>query len=127
MVKIEGHSASSVQVPSNYHQAVVVDGASRLLFVSGQIPVASDERVPVSFEEQAHLVWDNVFAQLDACGMGPDHLVKVTTFLSDRQFTELNRRVREKVLAGRKIALTVIICEIFDPAWLLEIEAIAAA
>jgi len=37
-----------------------------------------------------------------------------------------NRAVRNAVLAGRQTALTVIITGIFDPAWLLEIEAVAA-
>ena len=32
-----------------------------------------------------------------------------------------------EVLGDRRIGLTVIVCDIFDPAWLLEIEAIAAA
>ena len=35
--------------------------------------------------------------------------------------------VREEVLAGRSVALTVIITGIFDEDWLLEIEAVAAA
>jgi 2-iminobutanoate/2-iminopropanoate deaminase len=112
---------------SNYAQAVQVSGASRLLFVSGQIPVAVNGAVPDGFEAQARLVWANVAAQLAVAGMTLDHLVKVTTFLSSRDHAEANRAVRETVLGPRRIGLTVIVCEIFDPAWLLEIEAVAAA
>ena len=38
-----------------------------------------------------------------------------------------NAGVRQRVLGSHSPALTVIICDIFDEAWLLEIEAVAAA
>ena len=58
--------------------------------------------------------------------MGLDDLVKVTVFLADRRYREANYTIRHEVLAGRSPALTVIVCEIYDPAWLVEIEAVAA-
>jgi len=72
-------------------------------------------------------VWINVEAQLKAAGMTLDNLVKVTTFLSDRRYRRENYEVRMEVLGERSPALTVIITGIYDEAWLLEIEAIAAA
>jgi enamine deaminase RidA (YjgF/YER057c/UK114 family) len=48
-------------------------------------------------------------------------------FLSDRRYRAENARVRNELLGERKPALTVIICGIYDEAWLLEIEAVAAA
>ena len=110
-----------------YAQAMEVTNASRILFVSGQIPVAADGSVPESFEEQARLCWANVIAQMRAAGMTLDNLVKVTIFLSDRKYIDDYRKVRMEVLQGRQIGLTTIITGIFDEAWLLEIEAIAAA
>jgi 2-iminobutanoate/2-iminopropanoate deaminase len=109
-----------------YAQAVEVSGAQRLLFVSGQIPVAADGATPKDFTAQAELAWANVEAQLRAAGMTLDNLVKVTTFLADRAHAIPNREVRNAVLAGRTPALTVIITGIFDPDWLIEIEAVAA-
>ena len=69
-----------------YAQAIEVTGATRWLFVSGQIPVSADGAVPESFEDQARLAWANVIAQLRAGGMTLDNLVKVTIFLSDRKY-----------------------------------------
>jgi enamine deaminase RidA (YjgF/YER057c/UK114 family) len=115
-----------VQPPSSYPQAVEVVGARRLLFVSGQVPVRADGTLPKEFKDQARLAWANVEAQLRAAGMGLDNLVKVTIFLSDRAYNLENREVRMAVLGDRQVALTVIITGIFDPAWLLEIEAVAA-
>jgi enamine deaminase RidA (YjgF/YER057c/UK114 family) len=119
--------APEVERPANYAQSVRVEGARRFLFISGQVPVARDGSVPDSFVGQARLVWANLLAQAEAAGMGADNLVKVTTFLSDRRFANENRAVREAVLGPRRIALTVVICGIFDPDWMLEIEAVAAA
>lgn len=110
-----------------YVQAMEVAGATRTLYISGQIPQAIDGSVPERFEDQARLVWHNVIAQLHAADMTLDNLVKVTIFLSDRQYIADYRKVRQEVLQGRQIGLTTIITGIFDEKWLLEIEAIAAA
>jgi 2-iminobutanoate/2-iminopropanoate deaminase len=72
------------------------------------------------------LVWRNVFAQLGAAGMTLENLVKITIFLSSREFATLNREIRQEVLGAHRPALTVIITGIFDEKWLLEIEAVAA-
>jgi len=108
-------------------EAVELVGAERLLFISGQIPEDRDGDLPTDFEGQARRVWRNIEAQLRAADMTLDNLVKVTTFLSDRRYGAVNRAVREEMLAGRSVALTVIICGIFEEQWLLEIEAVAAA
>jgi enamine deaminase RidA (YjgF/YER057c/UK114 family) len=109
-----------------YAQAVEVRGAGRTLYISGQIPVARDGTIPTTFEEQAWLTWRNLEAQLRAARMTLDHLRKVTIFLSSRRFAPANQKIRRQVLGSREPALTVIITGIFDEAWLLEIEAIAA-
>lgn len=111
----------------SYAQAVELRGCERLLFVSGQIPVTQDGEVPADFDTQCRLVWRNVEAQLAAAGMNLDHLVKVTTYLSDRRWRDANSAIRREVLGARTPALTVVIAGIYDEAWLLEIEAIAAA
>jgi enamine deaminase RidA (YjgF/YER057c/UK114 family) len=110
-----------------YVQAMEVAGAARTLYISGQIPETVNGGVPERFEDQARLVWQNVIAQLHAADMTLDNLVKVTIFLSDRQYIADYRKVRQEALQGRRIGLTTIITGIFDEKWLLEIEAIAAA
>lgn len=118
-------AADGPRATGGYTQACLVNGATRMLYVSGQIPEAPDGRVPSGIENQARLVWSNIEAELVASGMCLDNLVKVTTFLSGREFRASNAKVRQEVLGDRQVALTVIITGIYDPAWLLEIEAIA--
>jgi 2-iminobutanoate/2-iminopropanoate deaminase len=122
-----GINASDAPAASaGYAQAVEVRDVRRTLYISGQIPVTRDGVVPPTFREQCRLAWRNIEAQLHAAHMTLDNLVKVTTFLSDRQFAAKNGDVRREVLGDRAPALTVIITGIFDHAWLLEIEAVAA-
>lgn len=128
MVERRVSNAADAPAPvGGYAQAVEVTGAVRWLHVSGQIPVDRDGRVPIDFRSQARLAWANLEAQLRAADMTLDHLVKVTIFLSDRRYIDEYRAVRLEVLATRSPSLTCIITGIFDEAWLLEIEAIAAA
>ena len=117
----------SPPVEGSYPQAVEVTGPTRWLYLSGQIPVAPDGSLAANFTDQCEQVWDNIETQLAAAGMTLDNLVKVTTFLSDRRYALENREVRVRRLAGRQPALTVIVTGIFDEAWLVEIEAVAAA
>jgi enamine deaminase RidA (YjgF/YER057c/UK114 family) len=113
--------------PSRYAQAFEVTGATRLLYVSGQVPVSAAGDVPPDFAPQCRLCWRNIEAQLRAADMTLRNIVKVTIFLSDRRYAMENRQIRQEVLGEHGPALTVIITGIFDEAWLLEIEAVAAA
>jgi 2-iminobutanoate/2-iminopropanoate deaminase len=119
--------ATVPEATGGYVNAMHVDGASRLLFISGQIPQACDGTVPGDIEEQCRLVWANLVASLTEAGMEVSNLVKVTTFLSDRAHATANTAVRNEILGAHRPALTVIVTGIWDSQWLIEIEAIAAA
>jgi 2-iminobutanoate/2-iminopropanoate deaminase len=121
------NSASAPKPAGGYSQALEVVDAKRLLFISGQIPASVSGTVPGDFPAQARLAWANVLSQLTAAGMSLGNLVKVTMFLSSREFALPSRVIRQEVLGTHSPALTVIITGIFDERWLLEIEAVAAA
>ena len=121
-------TASDAPAPASpYPQALEVSGSSRLLFISGQIPVAPDGQTRQTFADQCRQAWSNVEAQLRAAGMTVGNLVKVNIFLADRAFVLENRAIRLEMLGDHQPALTVIITGIFDESWLIEIEAVAAA
>ncbi|PLU29612.1 enamine deaminase RidA, partial [Sinorhizobium medicae] len=63
------NALNAPQPRGGYSQAVSIEDFRRVLFISGQIPVNSDEVVPEGFEAQARQVWRNVDAQLKAAGM----------------------------------------------------------
>jgi 2-iminobutanoate/2-iminopropanoate deaminase len=108
-----------------YTHGTLVTGATRTVFVSGQVPW--DEPVPEDFDTQCRIVWRNVLAVLAEAGMGVANLAKVTTYLSDRRYRAANGQIRQEFLGAHRPALTIIITDIYAPEWLLEIEAIAMA
>jgi enamine deaminase RidA (YjgF/YER057c/UK114 family) len=59
--------------------------------------------------------------------MGPEDLVKVTTYLTHREQADANGRIRRERLGGVRPAITVVVVQTLAAEWLLEIEAIAAA
>lgn len=111
----------------SYAQAHLVEGARRILFISGQVPADAGGSAPSNFADQCRLAWRNLEAQLDAADMSLKNLVKVTIYLADRRDRAANTQIRHEILKGHAPALTVIITGIFDEGWLLEIEATAAA
>ncbi len=110
-----------------YSQAVEVSDLDRIVFISGQIPKDREGKTPGDFPSQARLAWANLEHQLEAVGLSLDNIAKHTTFLADRRYRIQNSEIRREILGPREPALTVVIAEIYDPEWLLEIEAIAVA
>ncbi|MGH7584995.1 MAG: RidA family protein [Gemmatimonadales bacterium] len=111
----------------HYSHALEVPAGARLLFISGQVPERPDGTVPAGFEAQCEAAWANALAALAAAGMGPEHLVKVTTFLTDPDQAEPNSRIRQAILGPARPALTVVVARTLSSPWLLEIEAVAAS
>ena len=127
MAQIVRHNPASVHAPSSgYSMGLELGQHRRLLFISGQVPENSDGNVPEGFEAQCEQAWRNVIEVLTAAGLGVEHLVKITTFLTDRNQVVANRAIRRRMLAEHEPASTVMIAETVDGKWLLEIEAIAA-
>jgi len=127
MAQIVRHNPASVHAPSSgYSMGLELGQHRRLLFISGQVPENSDGNVPEGFEAQCEQAWRNIIAVLTAAGLGVEHLVKITTFLTDRNQVVANRAIRRRMLAEHEPASTVMIAQTVDGKWLLEIEAIAA-
>ncbi len=122
------HSPDSVpRAVGNYSLGLEFPAPSRFLYISGQIPEALDGSVPTAFDDQCNLVWDHIFAILRSAQMEVENIVKVTTFLTDRDLAEANGRIRRERLGAHAPTLTVVVAQTLDPRWLLEIEVIAAA
>jgi 2-iminobutanoate/2-iminopropanoate deaminase len=75
--------------------------------------------------EQLRQIWANLKAVFEAAGVGISDLVHVRTYLADRSHRGVNTEVRREVLGSHEPALTVVICELFEPGWVAEIEAVA--
>lgn len=111
----------------NYSHAIEVRGDSRLLVISGLNGYLADGKtMPDSFEEQGEIVWKHLRTILQAAGMDLHNLISLRTYLADPQYDEANVRLRVKYLGSHQPASTVVCCRLLDPAWKLEVEAMAA-
>ncbi|MFI4994709.1 MAG: RidA family protein [Hyphomicrobiales bacterium] len=110
-----------------YTQAVEVAGATRILYISGQVGVRMDGTIPDDVAEQSRLAWRNLAAQLKAAGMTLDNLVKITTILPNHADLAASRTGRSEVLGDRRPASTLIVGGLANPAWKIEVEGIAVA
>lgn len=112
----------------NYSHAVEVSGEARLLFISGLNGYLADGKtMPDSFEEQGEIIWRHIGVILKSAGMTYDNIVSLRTYLSSPEYDEPNVTLRMKYLGNNHPASTVICCQLLDPKWKLEIEAVAAA
>jgi 2-iminobutanoate/2-iminopropanoate deaminase len=110
-----------------YSHAVEVPANARVLIISGLNGYRADGvTMPESFEEQGEIVWTHIGVLLKSAGMTYDDLVSLRTYLADPQYDEANVRLRVKYLGDHQPASTVICCQLLDPKWKLEVEAIAA-
>ncbi len=100
-----------------------MSGAQRLLYNGGRIPADTAGHVLPDYGP-ARLVWANNGAQVRAADLS---MANVTMFPSDRKYGGANRTGGREILGEHPPASTVIITGIYDKAWLLEIQAIAAA
>jgi 2-iminobutanoate/2-iminopropanoate deaminase len=110
-----------------YSHATEIRGDSRLLVISGLNGYEKDGKtMPDSFEEQADIIWQHIQTILKSADMNLHHLVSLRTYLADPKYDEANVRMRVKYLGTHQPSSTVICCQLLDPKWKLEIEAMAA-
>jgi enamine deaminase RidA (YjgF/YER057c/UK114 family) len=110
-----------------YSHGVEIRGASRLLLISGLNGYLADGKtMPSSFEEQGDVIWRHIGTLLRAADMDYADLVSLRTYLADPEYDQANVRLRVKYLGSHQLSSTVVCCRLLDPAWKLEIEAVAS-
>ena len=127
MQKREINAEDATPPMAAYSQAVEVSGGTRMLFISGQLGTEVDGTTPSTMEEQSRLAWRNVGAQLKAAGMGFEHVVKLTMIIPNAADIPAGRAARVEAMGDLRPASTVVIAGLVNPAWKIEIDAIAYA
>ncbi|WP_295794958.1 RidA family protein [Mucilaginibacter sp.] len=122
------HNPEGVFPPySSYSHAVEVKGDSSLLIISGLNGYLADGKtMPDSFEEQGEIIWQHIGTILKSAGMGYENVISIRTYLADPSYDEVNVQLRMKYMGDNKPASTVICCQLLEPKWKLEVEAMAA-
>ena len=82
-MQIRHVNAPDAPAPSGqFTHAVEVTGATRTVYISGQVGTAMDGSVPEDATAQGRLIWHNIQAQLRAVGMTVDNIVKMVTIVT---------------------------------------------
>ena len=111
----------------SYSHAIEINNNPRLLIISGLNGFLADGKsIPESFEEQGEIIWKYLGTILESAQMNYQKLISIRTYLASPEFDEANVRLRKKYLGSHEVALTVICCQLLDPRWKLEVEAMAA-
>lgn len=115
-------------VPSPfYSHGIELRNAERLLFISGQVGMRADRSVPEAISEQVQQAYANLHAVLAEAGMTPSNLVKVTVFLTNAAHIADHRTAVRDILPDPPHATTLlVVSQLADPRFLVEVEAIAA-
>jgi len=58
--------------------------------------------------------------------MGYENIISIRTYLADPSYDEANVQLRMKYMGDNQPASTVLCCQLLDPKWKLEVEAMAA-
>ncbi len=69
--------------PSGYSNGVLVTGAGGLLFIAGQVGWDTDEHMQEGFVPQFRQALENIRAVLVGAGAKPEHLVRVTVYVTE--------------------------------------------
>jgi 2-iminobutanoate/2-iminopropanoate deaminase len=88
--------------------------------------LADGTTMPESFEEQGEIIWTHIRTLLQSADMRIENLISLRTYLADPKYDEANVRLRMKHLGTHRPASTVICCQLLEPKWKLEVEAMAA-
>jgi len=119
--------------PKGYANGVVLAGASRLVFVAGQIAWDAEEQLVGrgEFGAQFEQALRNVVAVLAAAGAKPEHIVRLSVYVTDKQMYVAHAKkigVIWKDLVGRHYpAMTLVeVADLLEAGALVELEATAA-
>ncbi|USH00531.1 RidA family protein [Thermococcus argininiproducens] len=110
-----------------YSQGILVENPSKILFVSGQIPINPEtgELIKGDIKEQAKQAIKNLIAVLEAAGAKVEDVAKVNVYLDDiNDFGEFNK-VYEEYFGKSKPARAVVQVAKLPKNVKIEIEAIA--
>lgn len=124
-------SPSGVAPPTGaYSHVSVTEAGVRLAWFAGQVGRLADGGMPGSVTEQTEVIFDNLEVLFDKCGLGPDDLVQMHSYLVGREslpgFAQArNARFSTWFGPGSPPPNTlIIVAGLADPRALVEVEAV---
>lgn len=118
----------SIAPPGPYSHGIAVTGAEKTLYVSGQVGVKPDGSLTEGIEAQTRTAFENLTAVLAGAGLSVSDVTKLTIYMVNPEDIGGFMQGGGPFLPNPPPAITLIYVKaLFNPAMLIEIEAIAAA
>lgn len=113
---------------ATFTQGLMAAGVKDWFVMSGQIGLKADGTLAgPDTETQIRQAFANIANLLDDAGLGLDDLVFLRFYLTDSADIPTMRTMRNDFLGTRKVPSTLlVITALANPAWTVEIEAVAA-
>jgi reactive intermediate/imine deaminase len=115
------------QDAAGFSQGWRVDGASSIVFVSGQAPISGDGQLvgEDDFAAQVRQAFENLQTVLDQAGASFDAVVKLTVYLTDMSRLREYSQIKSEFFTGPQPASTAVgITALARPEMMVEVEAI---
>jgi enamine deaminase RidA (YjgF/YER057c/UK114 family) len=130
MSQIELTTPATLPQANGYSHVATIGPGSRLIWTSGQVPIAADGTpAPAGdWEAQTRQAMHNVGAALAAAGATWDDVFKLTFYVVDTSALPTVRAVRDDFINTERppTSSLVRVAGLFQPDLLIEIEAVAA-
>lgn len=127
---IKRHNPDTIYKPvAPYYQNTEVAAGARWLVAAGQVGIEPDGTLVKDHEGQIKQTWQNVRGVIEAAGMTPDDIVKLTIYMTPNVADKLahSRECRTEVLGdGKPSATLVYVAGLADPDLVIEVDVMAA-
>ena len=110
---------------SPYSHGVLIPAGADIIVTSGTMGIDAEGRAPADFEDQCKLLWSNIEYILVDAGWGLQDIVRINGFLKNRDDIAIFRKIRDEKVPQAPAA-TVVLADLLDPSWLIEMEVTAA-
>ena len=117
--------------PKGYVHGMLAPAGGRLLFIAGQVAWDQHEQiVSADFVEQFGQCLDNVLAVVEAAGGAPEHVMRMTIYVTDKtMYTAQTRAIgavyRQRMARHFPTMSLVEVADLLEEGALVEIEATA--
>jgi enamine deaminase RidA (YjgF/YER057c/UK114 family) len=110
-----------------YSHQVELQGAERMLVLSGQVGMREDGSVPDDPLEQMEVAFENIFRNLRAAKMDVNDIIKLTYYLVGEWDTAKRRELVASKLQGHRPCSTLLyVTALASPVYKVEIDAWAS-
>ncbi len=119
---------TQIAPPFGKYSHGIVAEAGRVLVTSGQLGLGADGNIPNSVSAQADICFANILAILTDAQAGPEHIVRLNAYVTDRAYFPDYMAARDRFLDSVPVlpASTLMIVSGFTrPEFLVEVEATA--